>query len=155
MESLPQDWVQLMAGLLNTCCILWSKHWFKKGRGLLSSSLTTPLAYICFGRHFSKNLSLVIQFLPHLPSLPFIQEHQRCPVITTCLKKRKNSWKAILYLFYSVPSGFSTLMPCFLWLTFFSQHNLYVCWFLFLYYLKYKVKQNTCSGRKEKIAGYA
>lgn len=89
MESLPQDWVQLLAGFLNTYCILWSKHWLKEGRGLLSLSLTTPLSYICFGRHFSENFSLVIQSLPHLPSLPFIQEHQRCPVITTCLKKGK------------------------------------------------------------------
>lgn len=86
MESLAQDWTRLLAGLLNTCCILWSKHWLK---WLFSSSLITPLSYICFARHFSKNLSLVIQSLPHLPNLPFVQEHQRCPVITTCLKKGK------------------------------------------------------------------
>lgn len=153
MESLAQDWAWLLAGLLNTCCILWSKHWLKKGRGLLSSSLTTPPSYICFGRNFSKKLSLVIQSLPHIPKLPFIQEHQRCPVITTCLRKGKQ-----------LESNPVFVLLCPFWLWHFCAllpmaHGFLPaeqkCWFLFLCCLKYKVKQNTCSGRKEKIAGYA
>lgn len=53
----------------------------------------TPLSLLLFfifalGSIFLKT-SLVIQSLPQLPNLHFTQEHQRCLVITTCLKEGK------------------------------------------------------------------
>lgn len=85
----------------------------------------TPLSLLlflifAFGSIFLKT-SLVIQSLPHLPNLHFIQEHQRCPVITTCLKEGKQLESNLLYLFYTVPSGFGSFVPCFLLLMFFPS----------------------------------
>lgn len=113
-----------------TGCLLWCKHWLKRGERAALFLLLLPLLLHCcsflslLGKHFSKNISLVIQSLPHLPNLPFIQEHQRCPVITTCMKGGKQLESNPLYLFYTVPSGFGTFVPCFLLLVVFSQHKI-------------------------------
>lgn len=155
------DWVRLLAGLLDTCSLSWNKHWLKEGEGCSPPPPITPLSYLCFVKQFSKNISLVIQSLPHLRNLPFIQGHQRCPMITTSWKK-ENSWKAILCVCFTLSPlalallCFASYCSCFLP----AQHILLcVCSFLFLCCLKDTVRQSICSGvtclgRKEIIAGF-
>lgn len=126
-----QDWAWLLAGLLNTCCILWSKHWIKRGRGFLSSPLTTPLSYICFGRHFSKNLSC--DSIPPTSSQPPL--HPRTSEVSCNYhlpEKRKTAGKqsCICFTLSLLALALSCLASC--GSHFFSQHCIVICLLIFV-----------------------
>lgn len=60
------------------------------------------LLFLCCEKHFSKKISLMIQSLPHLPILLFIQEKQRCPVIITCPKEGKQLESNPVFVLHSL-----------------------------------------------------
>lgn len=46
-SCVARDWIRLLAGLLETCRLLWNKHWFKEGEGC-SPSLPPPPSLLLF-----------------------------------------------------------------------------------------------------------
>lgn len=140
----------------------------KRGEGCSPPPSSPPLhslllfSYLCFGKHFSKNISLVIQSLLHLPNLLFIQERQRCHVITTCPKEGKQLESNPLCLFYTVPSAFGSVMPYFLLLLLFPSRTYPVTHLLIFVPLLPEKHSQTESlqwcylfWEKGKIAGFA